>query len=200
MRLRPLRCSTARPQYTLTLFFDPGSVLSRACACPPRSGPPLTAFFFPPDPKDQGRETRIGIGGGPLCIQTGNRGGMNCAARHAPPGANSTRANAAPPRIRALAEHLLDAPLLRAAQRIGGYAAVASEMSLQSAIEQAQARGQQIYLPHVEHTAPEMRFAHWSGQHKRLLTNRFGIPEPLVDGRSGTSAIAGYHPAAAGGL
>lgn len=67
------------------------------------------------------------------------------------------------------------------ARHIGCYAAVASELSLQTAIEQALLRGQQIYLPHVEHTAPDMRFAHWSGQHKRLLTNRFGVPEPLVD-------------------
>lgn len=81
----------------------------------------------------------------------------------------------------ALCSRLQALPAFAAAQRIGAYAAVASELSLQSAMEQALERGQQIYLPHVEHTAPDMRFAHWSGQHKRLLTNRFGIPEPLVD-------------------
>lgn len=76
----------------------------------------------------------------------------------------------------------LDAlPLFAAARHIGCYAAVASELSLQAAIDQALARGQQVYLPHVEHTAPDMRFARWTGQNKRLLTNRFGIPEPLVD-------------------
>lgn len=81
----------------------------------------------------------------------------------------------------ALCARLQALPAFAAARRIGGYAAVASELSLHDAIEQALARGQQVYLPHVEHTAPDMRFAHWTGQQKRLLTNRFGIPEPLVD-------------------
>lgn len=72
-------------------------------------------------------------------------------------------------------------PAFSQAHRVGCYVAVASELSLETVIEQALARGQQIYLPHVEHTAPVMQFALWSGLQKRLLTNRFGIPEPLVD-------------------
>ena len=81
----------------------------------------------------------------------------------------------------ALCVRLGTLPAFASARRIGCYAAVASELSLQTAMDAALVRGQQIYLPHVEHTAPDMRFAHWTGQHKRLLTNRFGIPEPLVD-------------------
>lgn len=81
----------------------------------------------------------------------------------------------------AVRDHLQAFVPFRAATRIGAYAAVASELSLRDTLEAALARHQAIYLPHVEHTAPEMRFAHWSGQQKRLLPNRFGIPEPLVD-------------------
>jgi 5-formyltetrahydrofolate cyclo-ligase len=72
-------------------------------------------------------------------------------------------------------------PVFSGAQRIGGYAAVASELSLGPTFDEAMRCGQSVYLPHVEHTAPDMRFAHWNGQARRLMVNRFGIPEPLVD-------------------
>ena len=72
-------------------------------------------------------------------------------------------------------------PVFSGAQRIGGYAAVASELSLGPTFDEAMRCGQSVYLPHVEHTAPDMRFAHWNGQSRRLMANRFGIPEPLVD-------------------
>jgi 5-formyltetrahydrofolate cyclo-ligase len=78
-------------------------------------------------------------------------------------------------------DRLRTLPVFSAAQRIGGYAAVASELSLGPTFDEAIRRGQSVYLPHVEHTAPEMRFAHWNGQSRRLMVNRFGIPEPLVD-------------------
>jgi 5-formyltetrahydrofolate cyclo-ligase len=72
-------------------------------------------------------------------------------------------------------------PAFSAARKIGAYAAVASELSLGRTFDEAMRRHQAIYLPHVEHTAPDMRFAHWNGQSRRLMVNRFGIPEPLVD-------------------
>lgn len=67
------------------------------------------------------------------------------------------------------------------ALRVGGYAAVGTEISLEASIDGALRRGQHVYFPHIEHSAPEMRFAHWTGQTRRMLPNRFGIPEPLVD-------------------
>jgi 5-formyltetrahydrofolate cyclo-ligase len=81
----------------------------------------------------------------------------------------------------ALRDRLLALPIFAQAARIGGYSAVASEMSLAPTLDECLRRNQSIYLPHVEHSAPDMRFAHWCGQPKRLMTNRFGIPEPLVD-------------------
>ena len=81
----------------------------------------------------------------------------------------------------AVRDRLHDFTVYMAAQRIGAYAAVASELSLGDTIYAALKRGRAVYLPHVEHTAPQMRFAHWNGQQKRLMANRFGIPEPLVE-------------------
>lgn len=97
------------------------------------------------------------------------------AARRALPESERRAASAA------LAEHLLDAPLLRAAARVGAYAAVASELDLAPLISGLLARGAEVYLPHVEHTAPDMHFARWRGQQRFLLPNRFGIPEPVGD-------------------
>lgn len=71
--------------------------------------------------------------------------------------------------------------LVCAATQIGAYAAVASELSLSQVIDQAIARAQIIYLPHIEHNATAMHFAPWSGQRRLLMPNHFGIPEPLVD-------------------
>ncbi len=82
---------------------------------------------------------------------------------------------------RAVRDRLHDFTVYMAAQRIGAYAAVASELSLGDTMDAALKRGRAVYLPHVEHTAPQMRFAHWNGQQKRLMANRFGIPEPLVE-------------------
>ena len=81
----------------------------------------------------------------------------------------------------ALCRQLYTLPTFVQARRIGCYAAVASEMSLAPTLDEAFSRGQSVYLPHVEHTSPDMRFAHWCGQSRRLMANRFGIPEPLVD-------------------
>jgi len=81
----------------------------------------------------------------------------------------------------ALRERLLALTTFAQASRVGGYVAVASEMSLAPTLDEALRRGQSVYLPHVEHTSPDMRFAHWGGQSRRLMANRFGIPEPLVD-------------------
>ncbi len=81
----------------------------------------------------------------------------------------------------ALRDRLHDLPVFAQAGRVGGYAAVASEMSLAPTLDEVLRRGRSVYLPHIEHSAPDMRFAHWCGQAKRLMTNRFGIPEPLVD-------------------
>ncbi len=67
------------------------------------------------------------------------------------------------------------------ARRIGCYSAVASEISLKPVIDAELARGRPVYLPHVEHTAPQMHFAPWRGNVKLLMPNRFGIAEPLVD-------------------
>lgn len=67
-----------------------------------------------------------------------------------------------------------------ALQRIGAYAAVASELSLQETIQALLERGREVYLPHVEHSHPSMRFARWRGDNKVLRPNRFGIPEPVV--------------------
>ncbi len=78
-------------------------------------------------------------------------------------------------------DRLRTLPAFSGARRIGAYAAVASELSLGPTFDDAILHGQSVYLPHVEHTAPDMRFAHWNGQPKRLMANRFGIPEPLVD-------------------
>lgn len=80
-----------------------------------------------------------------------------------------------------LRARLFDLPVFSQARRIGCYAAVASEMSLAPTLDEALRRGQSVYLPHVGHTEPDMRFAHWNGQPRRLMANRFGIPEPLVD-------------------
>jgi 5-formyltetrahydrofolate cyclo-ligase len=81
----------------------------------------------------------------------------------------------------ALGQWLETFPAFMAARRIGCYAAVASELDLAEIMDAALQRGQEIYLPHVEHTAPDMRFALWSGQQRRMMPNRFGIPEPLVE-------------------
>lgn len=81
----------------------------------------------------------------------------------------------------AVRDRLLASELYASAKRIGAYLAVASELSLAATIDAALEAGSGLYLPHVEHTTPEMRFAHWGGQQRRLLTNRFGIPEPIVE-------------------
>lgn len=67
------------------------------------------------------------------------------------------------------------------ARRIGFYSSVASEISLAPLINAELARGRLIYLPHLEHTAPQMRFAPWCGSPMLLMPNRFGILEPRVD-------------------
>lgn len=77
--------------------------------------------------------------------------------------------------------HLMALPVFVNARQIGAYAAVASELSLSRVIDFALSRSQAVYLPHIEHSAPQMHFAPWSGQRRLLMPNRFGIPEPLVD-------------------
>lgn len=72
-------------------------------------------------------------------------------------------------------------PAFASARRIAAYSAVASEFSLQPLIEAMLARSQQVYLPHIEQHAPEMHFAPWNGDSRRLKTNHFGIAEPMVD-------------------
>jgi 5-formyltetrahydrofolate cyclo-ligase len=81
----------------------------------------------------------------------------------------------------ALVALLRSLPEYTAANRIGCYSAVASEFSLAPLITIELAHGRQIYLPHVEHTSPQMHFAPWHGNRKLLMPNRFGILEPLVD-------------------
>ncbi|MFO1496412.1 MAG: 5-formyltetrahydrofolate cyclo-ligase [Lysobacterales bacterium] len=91
---------------------------------------------------------------------------------------------------RALDEHqrreaavAVSAALLQAfpqPRRIGAYAAVASELDLGPTLARWIAAGVEVYLPHIEHTAPHMQFARWRGQQRFLVPNRFGIPEPLV--------------------
>lgn len=81
----------------------------------------------------------------------------------------------------AVAARLRTLPAFDTARRIGAYAAVASELSLQPLIEAMLARSQQVYLPHIEQHAPEMHFAPWNGDSRRLKTNHFGIAEPMVD-------------------
>lgn len=83
-----------------------------------------------------------------------------------------------------LCSHLLAAPLLMSARRVAAYAAVASELDLMPLIAALIERGTEVYLPHIEHTAPHMRFARWRGQKRFLLPNRFGIPEPVGDAGS----------------
>lgn len=78
----------------------------------------------------------------------------------------------------AVCERLLQA--FPGCKRVGAYAAVASELDLGPTLARWIAAGVEVYLPHVEHTAPQMRFARWRGQQRFLVPNRFGIPEPLV--------------------
>lgn len=80
-----------------------------------------------------------------------------------------------------LPSQLHQLPAYASARRIAAYAAVASELSLQPLIESMLTRGQQVYLPHIEQHAPEMQFAPWHGDSRRLKTNHFGIAEPMVD-------------------
>ncbi len=88
----------------------------------------------------------------------------------------------------AVAARLRALPAFDTARRIGAYAAVASELSLQPLIESMLARGQRVYLPHIEQHAPEMQFAPWHGDPRRLKTNHFGIAEPMVDAAQLASA------------
>jgi len=97
------------------------------------------------------------------------------AARRALGETQRTAAAAALPAI------LAALPEWTPARHIGCYSAVASELSLAPLIEAELARGRLLYLPHVEHSAPQMRFAPWRGNPKLLMPNRFGIHEPLVD-------------------
>ena len=81
----------------------------------------------------------------------------------------------------ALLAQLRTLPAFDSARRVAAYAAVASELSLQPLIDAMLARGQQVFLPHVEQHAPQMHFAPWNGDARRLKTNHFGIAEPMVD-------------------
>lgn len=88
----------------------------------------------------------------------------------------------------ALPAVLAGLPAFRDAQRIGVYAAVASELSPAPVVEALRARGASIYLPHIENAA-HMHFAPWHAG-RRLLANHFGIPEPMVEAGELVSADA----------
>jgi len=79
----------------------------------------------------------------------------------------------------ALPAILATLPAFAGAQRVGVYAAVASELSLEAVVATLRERGASVYLPHIENAA-HMRFAPWHTG-RRLLANRFGIPEPMVE-------------------
>lgn len=81
----------------------------------------------------------------------------------------------------ALAHHLLHAPDLTTARRIAAYVPFGSEIDPLPSVHGLQACGVDIYLPRIEHTVPEIRFAHWNGDPHRLQPNRFGILEPVVE-------------------
>lgn len=79
-------------------------------------------------------------------------------------------------------------PAWREAQRVGVYAAVASELALAAVVDTLRARGGSVYLPHIENAA-HMHFAPWHAG-RRLVANHFGIPEAMVEAAELVSADA----------
>lgn len=84
-------------------------------------------------------------------------------------------------RSAAISAAVLAAPGIAAAQRIGAYHSVASEVATSELLAALIARGQAVFLPHLQHPDGSMRFARYQGDPRRLVPNRFGIMEPLVE-------------------
>mgnify|MGYP002138507742 CR=1 FL=1 len=62
---------------------------------------------------------------------------------------------------------------------IGAYCPILRAERAIALIDSMLARGQRVFLPHVEQHTPQMHFAPWNGDPRRLKTNHFGIAEPM---------------------
>lgn len=79
-----------------------------------------------------------------------------------------------------IAHHLWRLPELARCRRIGCYLAVGGEVDCSAFVEAALARGRLIYLPLLH--GPKLLFAPYDPA-KRMVRNRFGIPEPIGSAR-----------------
>ncbi|NNC97628.1 MAG: 5-formyltetrahydrofolate cyclo-ligase [Gammaproteobacteria bacterium] len=94
-----------------------------------------------------------------------------------------------------IAARLCSSTLYQQAQHIGVYASLPDEISLSEFISQARADGKSLYLPVI---APQpdsrtMEFMPWETQ-TELVTNRFGIPEPVCPGITQTDETPDTKP------